>query len=173
MPAALPGEFGFAASGTCLITSGHQAWIASGGAAVPRVFHSRDFGHTWTVADTPVIAGGTAGIYSLAAWGARHVVAVGGDFMAPSAHVNVAASSTDGGRSWQLAATMPAGYRSGVAFVGPHTLVAVGSTGSDVSTDGGSTWTTFDAGYFDTVQRGRDGTVWASGTGGRVAVLAG
>jgi hypothetical protein len=69
MPAALPGEFGFAASGTCLITSGHQAWIASGGAAVPRVFHSRDFGRTWTVADTPVIAGGTAGIYSLAAWG--------------------------------------------------------------------------------------------------------
>jgi photosystem II stability/assembly factor-like uncharacterized protein len=172
MPAALPGEFGFAASGTCLITSGHQAWIASGGGAVPRVFHSRDFGRTWTVADTPVVAGPTAGIYSLAAWGARHVVAVGGDFTAPTAHVDIAATSTDGGRSWQLAAAMPGGYRSGVAFVGPHTLVAVGPTGSDISTDGGRTWTTFDTGYFDTVQRGRDGTVWASGTTGRVAVLA-
>jgi photosystem II stability/assembly factor-like uncharacterized protein len=171
MPAALPNEAGFAASGTCLITSGHQAWIASGVGAVARVFHSRDFGRTWAVADTPMVAGGTAGIYSLAAWGARHVVAVGGDFMAPTARVDVAASSRDGGRSWQLAAAMPGGYRSGVAFVSPHILVAVGPTGSDVSSDGGGTWATFDTGYFDTVQRGRDGTVWASGKSGRVAVL--
>jgi photosystem II stability/assembly factor-like uncharacterized protein len=171
MPPALDGEFAFAASGTCLVTAGHDAWIASGGAAAPRVFHSRDGGLTWTVAATPVIAGPTAGIYSLAVSGVRDLVAVGGDFAAPTANVDVAALSRDGGLSWDLSSVMTGGYRSGVAFGPHHVLIAVGPTGSDVSSDGGRTWTTFDTGTFDTVQRGRDGTVWASGSGGRVAVL--
>jgi photosystem II stability/assembly factor-like uncharacterized protein len=160
MPPALDGEFGFAASGTCLVTSGHDAWIASGG------------GRSWTVASTPMVTGPSAGIYSLAVSGHRHVVGVGGDFEAPTANVDVAASSRDAGGSWTLAATMPGGYRSGVAFAGHSSLVAVGPTGSDVSFDGGRDWTTFDTVSYDAVQAGRDGAVWASGTGGRVAVLA-
>lgn len=171
MPPALPGEFGFAASGTCLIASGQDAWIASGGGSSARVFHSRDLGVHWSVASTPVVTGATAGIYSLAASG-RRLEAVGGDFEAPTARVDVAASSPDRGVSWQLADVVTGGYRSGVAFVSPHSLVAVGPTGSDFSSDGGRTWTTFDTGYFDTVQRARDGAVWASGHQGRVAVLA-
>jgi photosystem II stability/assembly factor-like uncharacterized protein len=47
MPAAVEGEFAFAASGTCLVTSGgRDAWFGSGGGA-SRVFHSRDGGFTW------------------------------------------------------------------------------------------------------------------------------
>lgn len=171
MPPALPGEFGFAASGTCLVTSGHDAWIASGGGATTRVFHSRDAGQTWTVTDTPMVAGPTAGIYSLAVSGLRTLMAVGGDFTAPTARVDVAARSRDAGRSWTLSAVMPGGYRSGVAWADPDSLVAVGPTGSDASFDGGQSWATFDTGSFDTVQRGRDGTVWASGAAGRVGIL--
>ena len=37
MPDAVAGEFAFAASGTCLVTSGRDAWFASGGGAVARV----------------------------------------------------------------------------------------------------------------------------------------
>jgi photosystem II stability/assembly factor-like uncharacterized protein len=173
MPPALDGEFAFAASGTCLVTSGHDAWIASGGGAAARVFHSRDGGLSWSVAATPVIVGPSAGIYSLAVSGVRDVVAVGGDFAAPTANVDIAASSGDGGLSWELSSVMPGGYRSGVAFGPHHSLIAVGPTGSDVSSDGGDTWSTFDTGTFDTVQRGRDGSVWASGSGGRVAMLVG
>ncbi|HEY3716580.1 MAG TPA: hypothetical protein VGL39_18800 [Jatrophihabitantaceae bacterium] len=172
MPAALPGEFGFAASGTCLVTSGHDAWIASGGGASARVFHSGNLGRSWTVVDTPVVVGPSAGIYSLAVSGHRTLTAVGGDYTAPDARVDVAATSQDGGRTWRLASETTGGYRSGVAYVGPRSLVAVGPTGSDVSSDGGRTWTTFDTGYFDTVQRAHDGAVWASGKDGRVAVLA-
>ena len=55
MPAALPGEGGFAASGTCLIVTGDSdAWLVSGGAAVARLYHSTDRGRTWTVLDTPL-----------------------------------------------------------------------------------------------------------------------
>jgi len=171
MPAAQPGEFGFAASGTCLVASGRDAWIASGGGSSARVYHSRDLGRSWTVADTPVVVGAAAGIYSLAVSG-RQVAAVGGDYTAPTAREDVAASSRDGGRSWRLASVMTGGYRSGVAFAGGASLVAVGPTGSDVSRDGGRTWTTFDTGDFDGVHQACDGTVWASGPNGRVAILA-
>src|SRR4051794_17853905 len=65
MPAALDGEFGFAASGTCLVTAGKaDAWIASGGTAA-RVFHTTDRGMTWTVTDTPVVRSDAGGIFSL------------------------------------------------------------------------------------------------------------
>ena len=51
LPDALPDEFGFAASGTCLTTAGpRDAWFGTGSGA-SRVFHSRDGGHTWTAAD--------------------------------------------------------------------------------------------------------------------------
>src|SRR4051794_127087 len=46
MPPALDGEFGFAASGTCLVTAGaSDAWIASGGTP-PRGLHNRGPGDT-------------------------------------------------------------------------------------------------------------------------------
>ena len=45
MPAAVDGEFNFAASGTCLVTVGKEAYMASGGAA-SRIYHSHDRGPT-------------------------------------------------------------------------------------------------------------------------------
>ena len=72
MPKAKDGEFGFAASGTCVVTAGiKDAWIGSGGTA-SRVFHSTDYGQTWTVATTtipPNADGG--GVFSLAMRTAR------------------------------------------------------------------------------------------------------
>ena len=66
MPAALAGEFAFAASGTCLVTptGGRRAWFATGGGATARVFATDNRGRTWRVTDTPVPSGPSAGIYS-------------------------------------------------------------------------------------------------------------
>jgi len=51
------------------------------------------------------------------------------------------------------------------------TVIAVGLTGSDVSFDGGLHRRTFDTGQFDTVSCAPDGSCWASGDLGRVAIL--
>lgn len=59
MPEA-PTEFGFAASGDCLVTAGHTAYFGSGGGAA-RVFRSDDFGLTWTASDSTIPAGEAAG----------------------------------------------------------------------------------------------------------------
>jgi photosystem II stability/assembly factor-like uncharacterized protein len=171
MPAALPGEFAFAASGTCLVSAGHRAWFATGGGATARVFTSGDGGRSWTVADTPVPSGPTAGIYSLAFRDRRHGIAVGGDFAAPTAAPDGAATSRDGGHTWITAAVVPGEYRSGSAWAARRTALAVGPTGSDVSFDSGRTWRRFDTGSFDTVACAGHGACWASGEQGRVATL--
>jgi photosystem II stability/assembly factor-like uncharacterized protein len=170
MPPA-PGEAAFAASGECLTTDhGHRAWFGSGGAAA-RVFRSDDRGVTWTVAPTPIEFGPTAGINGLAFNGQQRGIAVGGDFAAPAASPDSFARTFDGGLSWFLPPSAPAEYRSGVTWVDGHTAIAVGLSGSDVSTDFGASWQRFDDGSLDTVDCASPSACWASGAAGRVAYL--
>jgi photosystem II stability/assembly factor-like uncharacterized protein len=172
MPSALPLEFAFAASGQCITSSGgRDAWFGTGGDAVARVFHSSDRGLTWTVANTPVRSGPSAGIFALAFRDGQHGLAVGGDFLAPTASPDAFALSDDGGASWALVAAAPDEYRSGAHWVTGTTAVAVGPSGSDVSVDQGRSWTRFDGGSFDTVDCAGGFVCWASGEQGRVAKL--
>ena len=174
MPAPLPGEAGFAASGECLVTGhGRRAWFGSGGTSPnARVFRTSDAGKTWQVSTTPIDSGPSAGINGLAFRNdGKHGIAVGGDFFLPATSLNTVAITKDGGKSWQLAKTQNHQYRSGVHWLHGNTAIDVGLTGSDVSTDGGNTWTTFDTGSFDTVDCTGGDHCWASGAGDRVAYL--
>jgi photosystem II stability/assembly factor-like uncharacterized protein len=171
MPQALPGEAAFAASGECLTTDhGHRAWFGTGGSAQARVFRSDDRGASWTVAPTPILVGPTAGINALAFNGQQRGLAVGGDFLAPTASPNSFAGTSDGGSTWSLLPGPPE-YRSGATWLNGHTALAVGLSGSDVSEDGGASWTRFDSGSLDTVDCASPVACWASGAGGRVAYL--
>ena len=171
MPQALPGEAAFAASGECLTTDhGHRAWFGTGGSTQARVFRSDDRGVSWTVAPTPILVGPTAGINGLAFNGQQRGLAVGGDFLAPTASPNSFAGTRDGGSTWSLLPG-PSEYRSGATWLDGHTALAVGLSGSDVSEDGGGTWTRFDDGRLDTVDCANRNACWASGAGGRIAYL--
>jgi photosystem II stability/assembly factor-like uncharacterized protein len=170
MPAA-PGAYGFAASGECLTTDhGRRAWFGSGGSEAS-VFYSDDRGVSWTKAPTPMLFGPSAGINGIAFNGQRRGIAVGGDFNAPTASPDSFARSFDGGSSWNLVPGAPQEYRSGVTWVDGNTAVAVGLSGSDVSSDFGATWQRFDSGSLDTVDCANPTACWASGAHGRVAYL--
>ncbi|MDT5295755.1 MAG: hypothetical protein QOJ76_2635 [Acidobacteriota bacterium] len=178
VPPALSGEGAFAASGTCVAVEGaSNVWFGTGGPAGARVFRSTDGGRTWEVAPAPLQTGKTAGVFSLAFMDARRGVALGGDYAKEQEAAGNAALTFDGGRTWQSisAAGRPGGYRSCVALVpgtrGP-TLVAVGPSGSDYSTDGGRTWTALGTEGFHSVSVApRGDAAWAVGEGGRVARL--
>ncbi|MGW1321694.1 WD40/YVTN/BNR-like repeat-containing protein [Streptomyces antibioticus] len=175
MPAALEGEAGFAAGGQCLVTAGpRDVWLATGGAARARVLHSADRGRTWSASDTPVPAGDPArGVFALAFRDRAHGLAVGGDYRPDQPSPHAAATSADGGRTWRPARTAPPAYRSGVTWL-PHTrttALAVGPTGTDLTTDAGRTWHTIDTGSYDTVTCTADRSCWAAGEQGRVARL--
>jgi len=172
MPAARHGEFGFAAGGTYLVTTGkHDAWLATGG-GVSRIFHSRDDGHTWVVKRVPIPADPAgAGIFSLA-FKNKHVgVAVGGDFNKPDK--GASARSLDGGQRWRHGGSV-SGYRSGSAWVDrqTRTVITVGPNGSDVSHNAGRTWTRFDSGDYDAASCTGWGSCWASRPDGVVARLS-
>lgn len=174
MPAAVDGEFAFAASGSCLTTAGrHDAWFGTGGAAA-RVFHSTDGGRTWSVSTPPIRHTESGGIFSLAFRDRLHGLAIGGDFVKPYRAPHALALTSDGGRTWTPVPTSaaPDGYRSGSDWVpGSRTAVAVGFSGSDRSTDGGHHWVRIGHGQFDSVECTADGACWASGDEGRVAKL--
>ena len=172
MPLALPGEFAFAASGQCITTAGgRDVWFGTGGDAVARVFHSGDRGRTWTVANTPVPSGPSAGVFALAFRDPRHGLAAGGNFALPDASPDAHALTSDGGQSWRPAAGAPDEYRSGAHWVTGTDAIIVGPTGSDVTLDQGRTWLGFDEGSFDTVDCAGGYACWASGEQGRVAFL--
>jgi len=169
MPAALPGEAAFAASGTALVTGGaHDAWFATGGGPVSRVFRSHDSGRTWQVSETPVRAGNaSAGIFSLSFSDATHGVAVGGNYAAPDTTQITVALTADGGVTWKAAAPSAAtGYLSGVTIRPDsrgQSLVAVGTLGTAISRDGGRTWTQFDRLWANSVIATPGGTIWIAG----------
>ena len=172
MPKALKVEFGFAASGTCLVAGpGHEFWIASGGTH-PRVFRTLNAGVTWTVANTPIRGGASAGIYSIAFRNAQQGVAVGGDYTDPTNRTAAAATTADGGATWALSKKQVFGYRSGVAYKSDSVVIAVGPTGSDISRDGGNSWRNFDQTSYDGVQCASSFACWASGSKGAVSYLS-
>jgi photosystem II stability/assembly factor-like uncharacterized protein len=176
MPAALPNEGAFAASGTCIATFGkNDVWFATGGPAA-RVFHSIDRGANWTVAETPILHGAaTQGIFSLVFWSTNDGIAVGGDYKEPAKKEAIAAITHDGGKTWKLTQSLPSGYRSCVAVARngakPSLLFAVGSSGADISRDEGMSWTHSDSGDFNSIALYSGQKGWAVGPNGRIVAV--
>jgi photosystem II stability/assembly factor-like uncharacterized protein len=174
-PPALPNEGAFAASNSSLIARGkREIWFATGGATAARVFHSQDGGQTWDVAAAPLVHGvAAAGIFSLGFADQLHGVAAGGDYSKPGdAQGNVALTS-DGGRTWlEPSGTHPHGYRSAVVYLDQRKVwIAVGTSGSDMSSDGGRSWKQFDTGTYSAIGATGKDAVWAVGSAGRVGRL--
>jgi photosystem II stability/assembly factor-like uncharacterized protein len=176
LPPALPGEGAFAASGTSVAVRGtRHAWIGLGATTGPaRVLRTVDAGVTWAVSATPVPAGPTAGIFSIAFRDALHGIIVGGDYKKETQALSNAALSDDGGATWTLVRPPGlGGFRSAVTYVeavGLRRALAVGPSGGDQSLDGGQRWAPLTADGFHAVAFARGGTVgWAVGEGGRVA----
>lgn len=166
IPDAQPGEFEWAASGTCANATGKKGFFGTGNAPEARVIRTADYGASWEMAVTPVPSGSNAGIFGVDFRTNRLGLAIGGDALGGSGSL---ARSTDGGVTWDLVdpSVAPGGFRTGISWwqdlkgderegrvaITPEqkTVFAVGPSGSDVSTDRGRTWTQFDSGSLNTV----------------------
>jgi photosystem II stability/assembly factor-like uncharacterized protein len=173
LPAALQGEGGFAASGTCLVTrAGGHAWIATGNGARARVLHSADYGRSWTVVDAPVAGGQASGLATITFRDDQHGAALGGPIGKPEEHSDNVAVTSDGGRSWRLAGrTTYSGAVYGATYVpgAGETIVAVSPKGVDLSRDNGATWMRLDSLAYWGIGFAPNGTGWITGPRGRIA----
>ena len=174
LPAALPSEGGFAASGTCVTTGADgRAWIGAGNTTRARVFRTTDYGATWSAAEAPLVTGEGAGLTSISMVDASNGFGFGGNLGARDTRTDNVARTTDGGRTWTLLPhlAMAGAAYGGVAVPGTdgRALVAVGPGGADVSLDGGRSWTTLDARAWWGVGASGPDAVWIAGPQGRIA----
>ncbi|MGD8328110.1 MAG: oxidoreductase [Acidobacteriota bacterium] len=173
-PPALDGEGYFAASGTNVAVWGtRHAWLGTGAAAEARVLRSSDRGRNWEVATTPLPAGPTAGIYSIAFRDANNGVVVGGDYTKEDEAIDNVAVTRDGGTTW----TLPlgpglTGFRSAVAVIpeAPNpSWMAVGPSGLDYSVNDAQGWMPGESNGFHAIAFARVGTAaWGVGDDGRI-----
>jgi photosystem II stability/assembly factor-like uncharacterized protein len=174
MPEPLAGEAAFAASGTCVTMIGDRhGWIATGGAAVARVLATTDHGDSWQAYTTPLLAGPSAGAFTIAFRDSLNGIVAGGTLdTSNNRPVNRVAVSADGGRSWRLVSPPPfAGAVFGLSYVpaaGRQMVVATGPGGAAWSSDEGRTWMEL-AGVKDYWAVAFTGTTgWLVGTEGRI-----
>jgi photosystem II stability/assembly factor-like uncharacterized protein len=144
LPAALEGEGGFAASGTCIAVEGKSnVWFATGG-KIARVFRSTNRGKSWTVANTPIAQGNdSSGIFSIVFRDAKHGAIAGGDYKNPDQGTANLAFTDDGGQTWKLSPISPQSYFSALAFLtkqGPA-ILAAGTTRAAYTDDTQKLWT--------------------------------
>ncbi len=170
-PVVTYGETAFAASGTCLITQGKSnAFIVSGGARA-RVLRSPDRGITWSDVNPTFISGTSgSGIFSIAMFDAKKGVIVGGNYEKPQQNKWNLAFTRNGGVSWTSGKGL-GGYRSGVAYIDKETIIAVGSSGSDISVDDGKTWRNLDSENYNSVQAKGKRAIWAVGAKGLIVKM--
>lgn len=166
-PPAAVGEAAFAASNACIALLADGATIFASGGASARTLRSTDR-VTWSSASVPIASSASAGIFALAFRDARVGYAIGGDYAAPAAPGGFARTS-DGGATW-TAGTSVRGYRSSLA-VADRALIAVGTTGSDVSYDEGASWTPIDDTPLHTV-RVLGGVAFAVGPVGTIVRMS-
>ncbi|OHW93675.1 oxidoreductase [Colletotrichum incanum] len=172
MTPALDGEFGFAASGTCISTAAGRWYLASGGVDPGRVLRSPD-GYNWDASGSKIAGGASAGVFSVRFKDESQGIATGGDFNVANSSAYTSAWSQDGGETWTGSEVFPGGYRSGASWAPGlcGVAIAVGPSGSDITLDGGRTWKAFDTGSFDSVECLSGRVCWASGSRGRVGKL--
>lgn len=173
LPEVTPQQGGFAASGTCLKVLGKGKVIIGLGGVDATVLLSHDYGKTWYKTKAPLDHGEPSqGIFSFAFRNEMEGFCIGGDYRADSLTSFNLAQTNDGGRSWFLSGqgAIIGKYRSCIAYLNEHTLLAVSRNGCSYSNSSGESWENLE-GAFYTINVGKDGSAWASGPEGAVARL--
>jgi len=168
------GEAGFAASGSTIETMGEgRVWIATGG-TVSNIYYSSNFGATWQVFECPILQGkSSTGPFSLAFLNETTGVVVGGDYQKDKENENNVLLTTTGGKTWVKPSKPVDGYRSGVIYIDKKTLIATGSSGTDVSSDGGRNWYNISSMNFNVINKAKNGKlILLAGNKGQIYKLS-
>lgn len=166
-PEAAEGEAMFASSGTNVVKLNKQEAVFVTGGKKSRLF-IRDL-----KIDLPIVQGKDfTGANFIAVYDEKNMVIVGGDFTKDTSRYMNCVLTKNKGQSFIIPATPPFGYRSCVIYISKNKLITCGTTGVDVSEDGGNNWRNVSASGFHVVQKAKKGkAVFLAGSRGRIAKL--
>ncbi len=172
-PAAVKGEACFASSGTNVrALDRDEAVFITGGIASNVFIRNQKI-------KLPIIQGTeSTGANSIAVWdhqklnGGNKMIVVGGDYRKDSSSVNNCFYSNNRGKSWKAPKQAPHGYKSCVEYITEKALITCGTSGVDVSNDGGETWTIVSNEGFHVCRKAKEGkVVYLAGGSGKIAKL--
>jgi Photosynthesis system II assembly factor YCF48 len=166
-PLANEGEAMFASSGTNIVKLNKQEAVFVTGGKKSRLF-IRDL-----KIDLPIAQGKDfTGANSIAVYDEKNIIIVGGDFTKDTSRNQNCTITHNKGKTFISPQTPPFGYRSCVVYINKKQLVTCGTSGVDVSEDGGNNWRNISASGFHTVQKAKKGkAVFLAGRNGRIAKL--
>lgn len=166
------GEAFFASSGTNIkmMDNGYPQFVLASGGQSSRLFHRglKD--------SLPIMQGKqSTGANSLAVYKNRKGIVVGGDFTKDTiSNNNCVYFSLDNYTpiKFHIPQTPPHGYRSCVIYINENNLLTCGTSGIDMSKDGGKNWELISKESFHVCQKAKKGsTIFLAGANGRIARL--
>ena len=169
----IDGEASFAASGTGIrILKNGKTFIVSGGNQ-SRIFVSKNLGDSWEVFPCPIIQGkNSTGPFSIAFISNKRGLAVGGDYLLDTMSLNNLLLTKNGGKTWRKPHSHPFGYKSAIEYITTRVLIATGTSGTDLSRDGGMTWEKLSSEAFNSVRKAKSGSlVLLAGANGKISML--
>ncbi len=172
LPVADSGEGCFASSGTNIRGLNlAEACFISGG------LHSRFFWKGNPI-DLPLIQGKeSTGANSIAIRDSKkrknsnYFVVVGGDFANDTSTEKNCAITKDAGKTWIAPSTPPHGYRSCVEFITKTKMITCGTSGIDLSEDGGLNWQLISKDGFHVCRKAKKGSAVFLAGNGKIAKL--
>lgn len=171
LPSMFANETFFASSGTNIRIKRNEnqelIWAYVSGGMRSRFFTKS------SISEIPMIKGKeTTGANSIAINVADDMVVVGGDFKNDKDTKGNCVLSNDYGKTWHSSQTPPHGYRSCVCYINEKQLITCGTSGIDISNDGGINWKLISTESFNVVQKAKNGSaIFFAGNGGKIARL--
>jgi len=170
IPPPLDVEAGFAASGTGVVCQKNGASFIGLGGEKSRVLISHDYGESWVAVETPMLHGNAGkGIYAMAFKDELNGIAVGGNWEDVTCDSSKIFTS-DGGKTWNLSSGIQH-YRSNVTYLKDNIYIATGTSGTDITYNGGVSWQLLDSTGFNAIVFGTDSTGIAVGSKGVISEL--
>jgi len=165
-------EAGFAASGTSIKVIKGVVWIGTGG-KYASIFRRDEKALTMDKMDVPIAHGeASTGIFSIDFSNTQTGIAVGGNYTKDNDNSNNIMLTYDSGQTWEKPQSPLGGYRSCVQYVNKTTLLATGTSGTDISTDAGKNWKTISKSSYNVLAKSASGkVVYFAGSDGNIAKL--
>lgn len=161
------GDGFFAASGTNVIYRKNGDFTAVSGGKESRLLTP-----SGAVIMNGIIQGrDMTGANSIASNG-RYAIIVAGDYEHNKDTTQNCIYSRDNGKTWEAPVRRPNGYRSCVAYIGQLTFVTCGTSGIDITRDGGKYWQFISPDPYHVCQKAKKGkAIFLAGGNGRIARL--
>jgi hypothetical protein len=106
------------------------------------------------------------GAFSVAFFNSLKGIVVGGDYTRDTINSKNCLITADGGLHWNAPLLPPNGYRSCVKYVSEKIVIATGTSGTDLSEDGGLHWKKISETGFHAIAVAPAGKrVWLAGSG--------